>query len=481
MNLVLRICLGFGIWCLGFLFVASLEEIKKVRLAKIENLRRAGAEPYPARVKKTHSSADVHGFFDTLASAVEPIFLCGRVRAVRSHGGSAFLDIEDETGQVQIFLQEDRLGAEAYKLFQENADLGDFIEVSGRLFKTKKDEKTLECDSFRIIVKSLRPLPEEWYGLKDTEERLRHRYLDLILNKGVKEVFRSRSRLLADIRKFLAKNGFTEVETNILQPLAGGALAQPFTTHLNALDTDLYLRVAPELYLKRLLVGGFEKIFEIGRCFRNEGISPHHNPEFTMLELYWAYQDYKGLMKFTQKLLKKWIPGSSRADASPPPQGRWPVKEFSKVFKQMTGRDHNQVDLKELDEYYKKEVRAKVEGPLFLVHYPESIMPLAKLKPDDPRLTESFQLIVKGMEVAKGFSEMNDPLVQREQMERQEQAYRAGNKEVSRLDEDFLEALEYGMPPAAGLGVGLDRLAALASNQHSVRDVILFPFMRPKD
>ncbi|MBI4120090.1 MAG: lysine--tRNA ligase [Parcubacteria group bacterium] len=449
--------------------MASLEEIRRVRISKLEELRKSGSDPYPAQVKKTHSAAEIHGFFDTLASAVEPLFLCGRVRAIRSHGGSAFLDIEDESGQVQIFLQEDRLGQEAYKLFQENTDLGDFVEVSGRLFKTKKDEKTLECDSFRIIVKTLRPLPEEWYGLKDTEERLRHRYLDLILNKGVKEVFRSRSRLLADLRKFLTKNGFNEVETNILQPLAGGAMAQPFQTHLNALDVDLYLRVAPELYLKRLLVGGLEKIFEIGRCFRNEGISPHHNPEFTMLELYWAYQDYKGLMKFTQKLLKKWV------------GGRWPVKEFSKVFKQMTGRDYTELDSNELDNYYKKEVRAKIEGPLFLVHYPERIMPLAKLKPDNPKLTESFQLIVKGAEVAKGFSEMNDPLVQREQMERQEEQYRGGNKEVSRLDEGFLEALEYGMPPAAGLGVGLDRLAALVGGQDNIRDVILFPFMRPKD
>ena len=461
--------------------MASLEEIRAVRVSKAEVLKKSNLDPYPARVKKTRSATEIHEFFDALASSVEPIFLCGRVRAIRSHGGSAFLDIEDETGQVQIFLQENRLGAEAYKLFQENADLGDFIEVSGRLFKTKKDEKTLECDSFRIIVKALRPLPEEWYGLKDTEARLRHRYLDLILNKGVKEVFRSRSRLLADVRKLLAKNGFTEVETNIFQPLAGGALAQPFQTHLNALDIDLYLRVAPELYLKRLLVGGFEKIFEIGRCFRNEGVSPHHNPEFTMLELYWAYQDYRGLMKFTQKFLKKWIPGGSRADASPPPHGRWPVKEFSKVFKQMSGRDYSKVDPSELDEIYKKEVRAKIEGPMFLVHYPERIMSLAKLKADNPKLTESFQLIVKGAEVAKGVSEMNDPLGQREQMERQEQAYRAGNKEVSRLDEDFLEALEYGLPPAAGLGVGIDRLAALATGQDNIRDVILFPFMRAKD
>ncbi len=446
-----------------------MEELRQTRISKLESLKNQGKYPYPARVRKDYSNSYVHDYFDSLATATQPVFLAGRVKAIRLHGGSAFLDIEDDTAELQIFLQKDRLGEEVFKLFETNTDVGDFIEVGGKLFKTKQDAKTLEADSFRIIVKALRPLPEEWFGLKDMEERMRHRYLDLILNKGVKETFRNRSRLVADLRKFLAKEGFMEVETPILQPLAGGALAEPFKTHLNALGLDMYLRVAPELYLKRLLVGGFEKIFEIGRCFRNEGVSPAHNPEFTMLELYWAYQDYKGLMKFTQKLLKKWI------------KGKWQIKDFSKIFKEKTGQKYTEIDSAELDDFYKKEVRAKIEGPMFVTHYPEAIMPLAKLKEDNPKLTESFQLIVNGAEVVKGFSEMNDPLSQREQMERQEEAFRGGKKEVTRLDENFLEALEYGMPPVAGLGMGLDRLTALISGENNIRDVILFPFMKPKN
>ena len=450
--------------------MASLEEIRTARESKLKNLTQKGLYPYPARVKKTHSAKEVQEFFDSLTGDVEPIFLAGRVRAIRGHGGSAFLDLEDDTGQFQIFLQENRLGNENYQIFKNNADVGDFVEVSGQLFKTKQDEKTLEVDSFRIISKSLRPIPDEWFGLKDVEERLRHRYLDLIFNKGVKGAFRNRSQLIADIRKFLAKEGFMEVETPVLQPLPGGALAQPFKTHLNTLDVDLYLRVAPELYLKRLLVGGFEKIFEIGRCFRNEGIDASHNPEFTMLEIYWAYHDYKDMMKFTQKMLKKFIK-----------KGKWQTKDFSKIFKEKTGQKYTDINSNELDEYYKKEVRSKITGPMFLIHYPESIMPLAKFKKDDPKLTESFQLIVNGVEVAKGFSEMNDPLAQRQQMERQEDKFRAGNKEASRLDEEFLEALEYGLPPAAGLGIGLDRLTALIGDHHSIRNVILFPLLRPKN
>ena len=449
--------------------MASIEELRNTRIAKLESLKKSGSYPYPARVKKTHSNSELHEYFDTYINSVEPIFIAGRVKSLRLHGGSAFFDVEDDTGEFQVFIKRDRIGEEKYDLFDTSVDVGDFVEASGHLFKTKQDAKTLEADSVRIIVKALRPIPEEWYGLKDVEERLRHRYIDLILNKGVKENFRARSRIIADLRKFLAKEGFMEVETPVLQPLAGGAVAEPFKTHLNTLNLDMYLRVAPELYLKRLLVGGFEKIYEIGRCFRNEGIDYMHNPEFTMLELYCAYQDYKGMMKFVNKMLKKYI------------KGKWKTADFSKVFKEKTGKKYTDVNPAELDNFYKKEVRAKIEGPLFLIHYPESIIPLAKLKEDDPKLTESFQLIVNGAEVAKGFSEMNDPIIQREQMERQEQAFRAGNKESSRLDENFLEALEYGMPPAAGLGIGLDRLAAIIGNHHSVRDVILFPFMKPKE
>lgn len=448
--------------------MSSLEELRRVRISKLNSLKDKGVYPYPARVRKDYPNSFVHEYFDSLATATEPVFLAGRIKAIRRHGGSAFVDLEDNTGAVQIFLQENRLGADNYKIFEDNADIGDWAEVSGRLFKTNQNAKTLEVASFKIIAKALRPLPEEWFGLKDVEERLRHRYLDLIFNKGIKEIFRSRSHIIAEIRKFLFKQGFMEVETPILQPLAGGALARPFKTHLNSLDLDMYLRVAPELYLKRLLVGGFEKVFELGRCFRNEGVGPQHNPEFTMLEVYWAYHDYKAMMGLTKKLLSKWI------------KGKWAVKDFSKIFKSLTGKKYTEINPDDLDDFYKKEVRSKIEGPVFLTHYPEAIMPLAKLKEDDQKLTESFQLIFKGTELAKGYSEMNDPLAQREQMERQEQFFRSGNEEASRLDEDFLEALEYGMPPAAGLGIGLDRLVAVATGEHNIRDVILFPLLRPK-
>lgn len=449
--------------------MASIEELRSARISKLENLKKSGNYPYPARVKKTHNNFDLHEYFDTYINSVEPIFIAGRVKSLRLHGGSAFFDVEDDTGEFQVFIKKDRLGDEKYSLFESNIDVGDFVEASGHLFKTKQDSKTLEADDVKIIVKSIRPIPEEWYGLKDIEERLRHRYLDLILNKGVKENFRARSRIVSDLRKFLAKEGFMEVETPMLQPIPGGALAEPFKTHLNTLSIDLYLRVAPELYLKRLLVGGFEKIYEIGKCFRNEGIDYMHNPEFTMLELYWAYQDYKGLMKFVKKMLKKYV------------KGDWKTADFSKMFKEKTGKKYTDFNPEELDDIFKKEVRAKIEGPLFLMHYPESIMPLAKLKEDDPKLTESFQLIVNGAEVVKGFSEMNDPVIQRDQMERQERAFREGNKESSRLDENFLEALEYGMPPTAGLGIGIDRLSAIIGGHNSIRDVIFFPFMKDRN
>jgi len=348
-------------------------------------------------------------------------------------------------------------------------DIGDFLEVSGPLFKTQRGEKSVDVKSARIIVKSLRPLPSVWHGLKDVEERFRKRYLDLILNADVKEQLARRSQIVEYIRNFLTKEGFLEMETPILQPIPGGANARPFVTHHNALDADFYLRVAPELYLKRLLIGGFEKIFEIGRNFRNEGIDRDHNPEFTALELYWAYQDYEGLMKFTQGLLKKFIPG------------KWKTVAFAEVFKKFAGRDWKTAKSGELEEIYKKEVRPKIVEPTFVVDYPESIMPLAKLKENDPALTESFQVIVNGVEIIKGFSELNDPAIQRAQMERQEKSFRAGNPEASRLDEDFLEALEYGMPPAAGLGLGIDRLAALVAKSHSVKEIIAFPTLRPKE
>lgn len=444
-----------------------LEDIRKERLKKKEDLEKLGYEVYPARVKRTHLVAEALKSFSALSKSKTKIFLAGRIIGLRMQGGVGFADIQDGSGEkIQSVFKKDNL--KDFEVFKNNLDIGDFLEVSGPLFKTQRGEKSVEVKTARIIVKGLLPLPSVWHGLKDVEERFRKRYLDLILNSDVKEKLVTRSKIVEFLRSFLAKEGFLEVETPILQPLAGGAKARPFVTHHNALDTDFYLRIAPELYLKRLLVGGMEKIFEIGRNFRNEGIDRDHNPEFTMLELYWAYQDYNGLMKIVEKMLKKFIPG------------KWKRVTFAQIFKDLSGKDYEKVNPSELEEVFKREVRPKIVEPTLVIDYPESMIQLAKLKKDNPSLTESFQLIVNGAEIIKGFSELNDPIFQRAQMEKQEKEFRGGNEEASRLDEDFLEALEHGMPPAAGLGIGIDRLAAIATKAQSVKEVIIFPTLRPK-
>lgn len=445
-----------------------LEDILKERLKKREDLIKSGGDPYPAVVERTHLISEALKSFGTLSKTKKKISLVGRVIGLRIQGGLGFADLRDGTDEkLQAVLKKDNLG-DKFATLKNDLDIGDFLEVTGTLFKTQKGEKSIEAKTARIIVKSLRPLPSVWHGLKDVEERFRKRYLDLILNPEVKEKLVARSKIVDDLRAAITREGFLEVETPILQPIPGGTKARPFVTHHNALDTDFYLRIAPELYLKRLLVGGMEKVFEIGRNFRNEGIDRDHNPEFTMLEMYWAYQDYKGLMKFTEKLLKKWLPG------------KWKTVTFSEIFKKLSGREYRSVNPKELDEVFKKEVRPKIIEPTFVTEYPESMIALAKLKKENPALTESFQLIVNGVEIIKGFSELNDPVFQRAQMEQQDKEYRAGNPEAFRLDEDFLEALEYGMPPAAGLGLGIDRLVALVTKSHSVKEIIAFPTLRPK-
>ncbi len=445
-----------------------IEDIIKERLKKKEGLEKLGRNVYPSKTKRTHQIAEALESFVALAKQKKGISIAGRVMGLRIQGGVGFADVRDGSGaKIQVVLKKDTLAD--FNVLKNGLDIGDFLEISGPLFKTQRGEKSIEAKNARIIVKSLRPLPSVWHGLKDVEERFRKRYLDLILNAEVKEQLVGRSKITEYIRNFLTKEGFLEVETPILQPIPGGANARPFVTHHNALDVDFYLRVAPELYLKRLLVGGFEKIFEIGRNFRNEGIDRDHNPEFTALELYWAYQDYEGLMKFTEKLLKKFVPG------------KWKKITFAEIFKKTAGRDWKTASPRELEEIYKKEVRPKIVEPTFVIDYPESIMALAKLKEGDSTLTESFQVIVGGVEIVKGFSELNDPITQRVQMERQEKEHRAGNPEASRLDEDFLEALEYGMPPSAGLGLGIDRLAALVAKSHSVKEIIAFPTLRPKE
>lgn len=437
----------------------NLEKIKKIRIKKLKNLENAGINPYPAEVSRTHTNQEALDNFSKLGGK---IILVGRIRSIRGHGGSTFCNIEDGSislttsgsTQIQTYLKQDKIGKKQYQLFLDNIDIGDFIEVKGALFKTKKGEKTLEVLSWRILVKSILPLPEEWYGLKDVEERFRKRYLDLILNKEIKEKFIKRSEIIKKIRKFLNDSDFLEVETPMLQSMAGGAKARPFKTHLNALNMDLYLRIAPELYLKRLLIGGFEKVYELGRNFRNEGMDREHNPEFTMLEFYAAYWDYEKMMDFTEKLLKSLDKKIFR--------GKFKKVEYSKAVGK---RDE-------------KDVFAKIKEPTFIINHPIGISPLSK-KLDSKRVAR-FQLIINGLEIANGFSEINNPIDQKQRFEVQEKLRKKGDKEAHQFDKDFVEALEYGMPPAAGIGIGIDRLVVLLTGSKTLREIILFPTMRPK-
>lgn len=439
--------------------MSNIEKLKKVRLEKLNNLKKAGIDAYPAEVLRTHTNKEALDKFSGLSRQKKKISLVGRIRSIREHGGSSFCHIEDGSAQIQVYFKQDKVGKKEYQLFLDNIDMGDFIEVSGILFKTKKGEKTLEVSKWRILSKALLPLPEEWFGLKDVEERFRKRYLDLILNKEIKEKFVKRSEIIKKIREFLDKSGFLEVETPELQALAGGAKARPFKTHLNALNMDLYLRIAPELYLKRLLIGGFEKVYELGRTFRNEGMDREHNPEFTMLEFYAAYWDYETMMDFTEKLLKSLN---------------------NKIFKEKFKR----VEYSKIVKKDEKETFGKIKEPTFIINHPIEISPLSKkLNPAEQskhQRVARFQLIVNGFEIANGFSELNDPMDQIERFKAQEKERKKGDKEAHQFDKDFIEALEYGMPPAAGIGIGIDRLVVLLTDSKTLREIILFPTMRPK-
>jgi len=448
-----------------------ITNIRKTRLEKLAAIKRAGIDPYPIKIKRTHSIEQVLNDFERLSRSKTKLSLVGRIRSIREHGGSTFLHFEDGTAKIQAYLKRDKVGVENYRFFSANFDVGDFIEISGVLFKTKRGEKTIEAVGFKILAKSLLPLPEKWHGLKDVEERFRKRYLDLMMNPEIREKFEMRSKIIEELRRILSGQGFLEVETPILQPIPGGALAKPFKTHLNTLKLDLYLRVAPELYLKKLLIGGWEKIYEIGRCFRNEGMDAHHNPDFTMLELYWAYQDRDGLMEFVEEtivdLLKK-IKKTQQISY----QGEkinfktpWRRIKFKDLVKKTKGAD--------LDELFKEACRKKIIQPTFVIDHPVGMTILAKAKPEQPQEAHRFQLVVGGIEIINGFSELNDPL-------EQEKRFRAAKIETERKDKDFLEALQYGMPPAAGLGIGIDRLVALLTDVHSLREAILFPTMRPE-
>lgn len=481
--------------------------IRENRLNKISRLKVLKTDAYPIYLKRTHRAEQARKNFKKLAGSKKEVILVGRVMTLREHGGATFADIQDGTGIFQIYAKKDTLGEKSYNEFLEFFDIGDFVEARGILFVTKRGEQTLELSSIRMLAKTLLPLPEKWHGLRDVEERYRKRYLDLLTNKDVRRIFKTRSAIIKATRDFLEGEGFMEVETSILQPIPGGASARPFKTHLNALDMELYLRVAPELDLKKLLVGGFEKVFEIGRSFRNEGIDYSHNPEFTSLEFYWAYADYKEVMKFSEKLFRnifkavgaypKLEHGGKTINLKTP----WPRVEFVSLFKKYLDIDYESIDRDRLagkaeelgivvgrylnkgqvaDLIYKKVCRPKIEEPTFVIHHPTELAPLAKPLPDNPKYDARFQLIINGWEIVNAFSELNDPIIQREFFEEQEKQRNRGDEEAQRLDETFLEALEYGMPPATGLAFGVDRLTALLTNSHSLREVILFPTMRPR-
>jgi len=480
----------------------SLEKIKQDRLKKLANLQSFGIDAYPGKglVGRILIREVLENFAD-FEQVKREIILAGRLRALRLHGALAFVTLQDVSGSLQLFFKKEELGEEVYSLFSDNLDMGDFIEAVGELFITQKGEKTLLVKKFKILTKALNQLPDKWHGLLDVEERFRRRYLDILMNEETKKCFEARSEIIKNIRKFLEMRNFLEVETPILQTLPGGALARPFKTHLNALDVDLCLRVAPELYLKRLLVAGFEKVYELGRCFRNEGMDKSHNPDFTMLEFYWAYADYEQLMKLTEELFEFLLP-----ELEIEYQGK--KIDLSSPFKKITMRDLLLREFKiDIDKAGEKEilaelakqnvkpedgkhcraidalfkvVRPKLIEPTFVIDHPLEMSPLAKEKTDvglKKHYAERFQLIVGGLEIVNAYTELNDPQEQAKRLKEQVSLH----GEDIRYDQDFIEALEYGMPPAAGWGMGIDRLIMLLTNSASLREVILFPAMREKE
>src|SRR5579871_1967197 len=482
---------------------------RETRLQRLYALREKGIQPYPNTAERTHTIEEVLEHFDEWEGEEGNMTLVGRIRLLREMGKAAFAHIEDGTGRIQVFFRINDLGEDAYRSIKL-LDIGDFIQVRGYLFRTRTGERTLHVREFRILSKSLRPLPEKFHGLEDVEVRQRKRYLDLIANgEEARSIFVTRSRVISAMRRYLDEHGFIEVETPILQPLYGGATARPFTTHHNALDRDLYLRIALELYLKRLIVGGFERVYEIGRNFRNEGIDRSHNPEFTMMECYQAYADYNDIMKLVEEMVHfialevKGTPvityQGTEIDLTPP----WTRIPLLDAIAKYTGIDVNRSPDKEslaaemrrhgyeadpklgrgrlIDDLKSAMLRKGIPAlkqALFLIDYPLDVSPLTKQHRKNPELTERFQPFVGGLELGNAFTELNDPLDQRARFEDQMRQRAQGDDEAQVLDEDFLEALEIGMPPTGGLGIGIDRLVMLMADQESIRDVILFPTMR---
>lgn len=473
------------------------------RRQKLDSWRTAGINPYPHEFKRTHEAQSVLGSFESLEG--KRVVAAGRIVSWRAHGKSTFFHILDGTGKIQCYAKADVLGERYSQL--DWFDLGDFVGVEGDVFKTRTGEVTINISSFTLLSKSLRPLPEKWHGLQDTELRYRRRYLDLVSNDEVRDLFRKRTQIVSEIRAFLDRLGFMEVETPVLQPLYGGAAARPFITHHNALDTDLYLRIADELYLKRLIVGGFERVYEVCKDFRNEGIDRDHNPEFTMIECYAAYWDYRDVMKMLRDLYvhvttvvngKPEITFDGQAiDLSQP----WPEYPLLDIIKDRTGVDLSDTDPararaeakrihvdipagasygKVVDEIFSQNVQPELTGPTFITDYPEEISPLAKKHRSKPGLVERFELFMCRKELGNAFTELNDPIDQRARFMAMAEAAKRGDEEAHQLDEDFLFALEHGMPPTGGLGFGVDRMVMAITGAPSIREVILFPTLRPQ-
>jgi lysyl-tRNA synthetase class 2 len=500
---------------------ARLENINEQRRQKLERLRERGINPYPNKFKQSHTTREAIARLEESEAqeqsgnartgvpgeTKEKISVAGRITAMRKMGKSSFLDIRDGSGKIQLLMQNAKFNEAQTELFKD-LDIGDIIGVKGTLLRTRTGEPTITVSEFVLLSKSLLPLPEKWHGLSDTDTRYRQRYVDLIANTGVKDIFLVRSRIITAIRQFLDKRGFIEVETPVLNPSAGGALAAPFITHHNTLDRDMYLRIALELHLKRLVVGGFDKVYEIGRVFRNEGISTTHNPEYTLLETYEAYADYKDVMEMQEEMIyqvSRKVLGTSeityngqKIDVKPPWRRitlRDAVKEYSGIdyvnyptadgLREKIRSSDMEVDpqknwAKLVDELLKTCVRPKLIQPTIVYDYPVSMSPLAKNKPGKERVVERFQAYIGGLEIDNAYSELNDPILQRERFEEQMKDRHGDEEEQWTIDEDYLTALEYGMPPTGGLGLGIDRLIMLLTDQQSIREVILFPQLREK-
>ncbi|MEJ2720098.1 MAG: lysine--tRNA ligase [bacterium] len=484
----------------------GFEKIRAVRIEKLEGLRSAGVNPYPYRFGVSHRVDEVIAQEAALTEAETVVSLAGRIVALRGHGATTFGHVQDRSGRLQFYVRKDALGPDAYATFKL-VEVGDMIGIAGTVFRTKTGELTIRVDTYEVLSKALRPLPEKWHGLQDKELRYRQRYVDLIVNPQVRWVFEKRSRLIAAVRRFLLERGYLEVETPILQPIYGGASARPFVTHHNALDIDLYLRIADELYLKRLLVGGLEKVFEFCKDFRNEGIDRSHNPEFTMMECYSAYEDYTDYMDMVEDMMRE-VAGELGEDGKVTFQGNaidfnepWRRVAFFDALEEATGRDFRRMDeadvtaaakgygidaakvtsvAKGLDLIFSETVEPRLIDPTFVYDYPKALSPLAKDHRREPGLVERFEPFIGGFEVGNAFSELNDPFEQRRRLEEQVVMRSRGDEEAQLVDEDYLRALEYGMPPAAGLGLGIDRLTMIFTDSRSIRDVLFFPQMRPE-